>query len=274
MIGWGWGSDGFRLPGPVGAGAPVLVGARLLLLRLLRLGRGAAARAQVALDVVDVVRRRLAAAGLVGRDGAEDAFHEGGALARRAGVADEVVVRDERLDQRQAELGGRRGDLGLRDGVEEVAADERRGIAEARLAEREAERVMAAGLAGAGTAGAGNGFVASGTVGAAGGAAAAGFDRFFFPVFFGTQIKATSSSPSGVTVFVRGARIAGGGGRDPGPLTGTQTSGTSSSSILCVSNSGATACRESESVEHFFSLSDAHGAAAKKKRWGSSAKYR
>ena len=65
------------------------------------------------------------------------------------------------------------------------------------------------------------------------GAAAAGFDRFFFPVFLGTQIKATSSSPSGVTVFVRGARIAGGGGRAPGPLTGTQTSGTSSSSIVC-----------------------------------------
>ena len=92
---------------------------------------------------------------------------------------------------------------------------------------------MAAGLAGAGTAGAGNGFVASGTVGAAGGAAAAGFDRFFFPVFFGTQIKATSSSPSGVTVFVRGARIVGGGGAAPGPLTGTHTSGTSSSSIVC-----------------------------------------
>ena len=72
----------------VGAGAPVLVGARLLLLGRLGLGRGAAARAQVALDVGDVVRRRLAAAGLVGRDGAEDAFHESGALARRAGVAD------------------------------------------------------------------------------------------------------------------------------------------------------------------------------------------
>ena len=93
-----------------------------------------------------------------------------------------------------------------------------------------AATVAAAGAAGA--AGAGSGFVASGAVGAAGGGAAADFDRFFFPVFLGTQIKATSSSPSGVTVFVRGARIAGGGGRDPGPLTGTQTSGTSSSSIV------------------------------------------
>ena len=93
-------------------------------------------------------------------------------------------------------------------------------------------RCMAAGLAAAGAAGAGNGFVASGAVGAAGGGAAAGFDRFFFPTFLGTQIKATSSSPSGVTVFVRGARIVGGEGAAPGPLTGTQTNGMSSSSIV------------------------------------------